>query len=294
MKSRLTGTVVIMSKFAVISNIKQLSKQYIRKIRNDQFCEIVFSRCFHINCHVNDLKSEKILDIASIAFNNETVIQHQIKLLEQKLADPYQLTIIDNSSDRQKSNKIRDVCVKCESPYIRLPQNPYNGVCPSTSHALALNWTYRNFLKRRNPCFFGFLDHDIFPVKNTSIIEYLIMQPIYGHLQQREEIWYLWPGFCFFNNEKICNDLNFLPENGLDTGGANWKKCFGKLKREQIVFPEHGYIKIGESDLLQDSSIEYIGDWIHLFNSSNWMGTQNNVEKFEIVMKKIQSFRREI
>jgi len=158
-----------------------------------------FQNCLHINCNNKELYDKNILDIVTVSFNNEYVISYQIKLLKRNILDPYFYTIIDNSVDSKKQKKILKLCKRFNIGYIRAPINPYTNNFPSASHGSTLNWIYKNYLKPRKANFFGVIDHDIFPIRSTRIISPLKKQYIYGHLQERKEIWYLWAGFCFFN-----------------------------------------------------------------------------------------------
>lgn len=92
--------------------------------------------------------------------------------------------------------------------YIRvLDRRRPNGY--SNSHAIALNWIWKNVAKKRKNNF-GFLDHDIYPVKEIDITDYVKTDPIYGKYYEAGGIWYLWAGFAFFNWEHVKNmPLNF-------------------------------------------------------------------------------------
>ena len=48
-------------------------------------------------------------------------------------------------------------------------KNHLNLIGPSYSHAAALNWTYKHVVKNRKPTYFGFIDHDLFSVKNIDV-----------------------------------------------------------------------------------------------------------------------------
>ena len=127
----------------------------------------------------------------------------------------------------------------------------------------------------QKPSYFGFIDHDIFPIKIHSIINILKTQNVYGHKQERGDYWYLWAGLCFFNYEKINNNLDFsttiINDIWLDTGGANFMKLYKNLKKDKILFPSHQYINIREGDSIQSQKIEIIGEWLHSFNGSYWL-----------------------
>ena len=224
------------------------------------------------------VKSSNELEIVTIAFNNDDVIRHQIKLIRKNLLDNYRYTVADNSTDPGKRARIFNICKECDVPYIKL--KPYSGLSPSVSHGMALNWIYRNYIRVKKPHFFGFIDHDIFPVTPHSIAAYLKESPVYGHMQQRalkgRDIWYLWAGFCFFDYDFVKNrKLDFTPTKGLDTGGRNWKSLYSHLNKYKIKVPQHRYEKFLPNNNISKvrDFYEYIGDWVHVFDASNWLGT---------------------
>lgn len=239
----------------------------------------------------NSKERENFLDIVTIAFNNSSVIEQQIFFLQKNLKDPFVYTVADNSSDPKAQKEIAHVCRDNRINYLRVAQSVIK-YGPSESHGRAITWVFENFIKKRNAKYFGFVDHDIFPTQGTSIISFLDGQPVYGLLQERKPKWYLWAGFCFFNADQTLNKIgNFRPGNGLDTGGKNWGSLYSKIDKNALKFPPQSYLKIvggklksigkkdGTQDLVRkDELVEKIGDWLHLFNASNWRGNYNKRE----------------
>jgi hypothetical protein len=265
-----------------------LRRLYLKKKELD-FYAIPFDKCLHDNCDIRELNDKNILDIATVAFNNPEVIGWQIRLVRKNLADKKLYTVFDNSSDRRASERIRDLCADERVAYVRLP---VNHLTRSSSHGSSFNWIYSNYFKKRMADYFGFLDHDIFPVKDTHLAPLLNRQPIYGHLQERRGLWYLWAGFCFFRSDHIKRKLNFLDGQiqgiGVDTGGMNWRPIYSKLNKGDLLFPKSRHEKIRESGnpstKLYDTSldmIEYVGDWIHLWGSSGYKTIRKKDERDE-------------
>ncbi len=231
------------------------------------------------------------LDIITVAFNNSKVIEQQIALLKNNLNDSFFHTIADNSSNQIVCKEIAGICLKHGINYLRIPQSVIK-YGPSESHGRAITWVFNNFVKKRSSKYFGFIDHDIFPIKKTSIVPFLDKQLIYGLLQERNEKWYLWAGFCFFNAEKTFKNINnFRPGSGLDTGGGNWNTLYSKINKQNIIFPRHTYKKIVRNKLIplgknensgslvkKDTLVEFVGDWLHIFNASNWRGNFNKIK----------------
>lgn len=79
------------------------------------------------------------LDLVTIAFNNEIVIDYQIKLIRKYFSDDYQYTVVDNSSDESRQKRIETICVENGVNYLLPPQNPFYGQLGSPSHGITLN-----------------------------------------------------------------------------------------------------------------------------------------------------------
>lgn len=228
-----------------------------------------------VNIH-GETEGVRKLDIVAIAFNNGDLVRHQIRLLRKNLLDEYCYAVADNSTDLEKQKEIFDVCMEYGVHYIRLGKLPayYSG---SLSHGMALNWIYKNYIRLRKPQFFGFVDHDIFPVRPHSIVKHLVKSPVYGHIQERHvgggPKWYLWAGFCFFDYGYVRDKkLDFMPALGLDTGGRNWRTVFSHLNKDEIDIPKHEYAKFAPEGRVSPSRgfYEYVDDWVHTFDGSGW------------------------
>ncbi len=231
-------------------------------------------------CLTRSLKNDKggrTIDLVSVGFNNPEVIERQIKLLKKNLKDKYVLLIADNSNDPGKRKKIKEICQKYNTGYISLPENPFSKK-PSLgnlSHGSALNWVYRNYIQKRPGRYFGFLDHDVFPYRKTKLLKYFRKLPVFGIKQSRTSTWYLWAGFCFFDKHFIANKpLNFLSvkygNELLDTGGGNWKPLYSRVDPNKLPLFKHRYLNLTGGNIAQHDMVEFFGDWIHLFNASNW------------------------
>jgi len=274
-------------------------KIYLKKKERD-FYAIPFERCIHSSCDAEPLKDREILDIAAVAFNNAEVIGWQIQLVRKYLKDPHSYTVFDNSNDDQRSAEIRNICAAERAAYVRLPKNHSTR---TASHAVAMNWIYKNYLKRRNAEYFGFLDHDTFPTKDTGLVDMVRTQGFYGHLQERGRIWHLWAGFCFFKANMMPKNLDFsngtIDGDVVEAGGMNWKKLYSKADRARVIFPSFRYEKIRESGNQSRSAIDetmdsvgIIGDWMHVFSSSGWkkLGDQDDRDdKIHAIISKLLS-----
>jgi hypothetical protein len=231
-----------------------------------------FSALTSINCANGLLPERRLVDFVTIAFNNERVIAHQIRLVKKYLRDPHHYLIADNSSEPAAQERICALCRQQGVSYLRLPPNPHMGRLASDSHGLAMNWVWEHFLRPRRADCFGFLDHDIYPIRATSVMSRLQAQPFWGHLQERGERWYLWPGLCFFSRSAVEGKrLNFRPIPGLDTGGGNWPVLYADRAVSQFEFPPRELRTLREGDCIQADRYEILGDWLHTYNASGWM-----------------------
>lgn len=180
--------------------------------------------------------------ITVIAFNNKDMLDMQYERLKACLTEPFDYLVADNSSSPQASRDIQAFCLEKGISYVRIPWNPLTNVRASGSHGIALNWCYRNITRVYKPKVFGFLDHDIFPLKETTITPHLDTG-FFGVVKTRRgPYWYLWPGFCFFNYERVRGfSFDFFPHHAgrdgsifLDTGGSNYYSIYRHIGRNAV------------------------------------------------------------
>lgn len=261
-------------------------KKILSKYALSKFFKTDLAEVRHFYCSIDKYpQNNKVCEIVCITYNNPELVKHQFSLLRKYFRGAYNFIIADNSSDENARVEIEKYCRSVHLGYISLPTNPYK--TGSMSHAASINWMVKNYIEFKQPAYFGFIDHDVFPVEPFSIESILNKQDIYGLLQERGSLWYLWAGFCFFAYNKIdISKLDFMPGtvNGvaLDTGGMNWNEVYSKLNKEQITFPTQTYQNLREGNVAQSDKLEIIGQWVHSFNGSYWM----KVEKKEHLLEK--------
>ena len=218
------------------------------------------------------------------------MIEYQIDLVKKFLIDSHNHIIADNSNQPKYKTEISDICKSKGVLYVSIPEIKLK---PSWSHAAAMHWVYVNVIYKRKPDYFGFMDHDIFPTRKTSIINNLWngvfgrVIPPYGtnEISENQKYWSLWAGFYFMKFsliEKVrLNKINFFPiylKNGLvlDTGGGLWNTVLYGLPLPDTLL-NYSQIKIKNNDkfLLQSDAYEQLGDWVHIVNLSNWYKANN-------------------
>jgi hypothetical protein len=232
--------------------------------------------------------------LVTVAFNNDFLINQQIKLVKKHITDKNFLHIIaDNSTDRKKRAAIQYACQREKVGYIALPYNIWHvqRKMVSYSHGFALNWMYYNVIAKNKPRYFGFIDHDLFPIKSYSVEEQLQHQDFYGYLNPRfPPAPYLWAGFCFYQLAAICNKrLNFLPAlaNGcyLDTGGANYAVLYKKANLNAMKFAKAKLVNIGNGKVIHKDYVQYFDEsWLHAINGSNWAKVGNKNEQLKKIL----------
>lgn len=271
-------------------------KQIIKKTYN-LFYKLLLLHKFIGGSHKNILFSKSNFIIMVIAFNNLEVLKMQHDNLKKFLKDPFDYVVADNGNKKEVSVAIKNFCKGNGISYVKIPRNPLTNIRASGSHGVALNWCQQNIIGKYKPRYFGFLDHDIFPLKDVSITQNLNLG-FYGAVRTRKEpYWYIWPGFSFFTFEKVGGfSFNFFPHHAgrdgsifLDTGGSNYYSIYRKIGRENICEAKTKLINLNtRKDFIkgEDSSqtFEIIdGSWLHLRQiawreeSSNKLNDQESV-----------------
>ncbi|GHV56059.1 hypothetical protein FACS1894182_01850 [Bacteroidia bacterium] len=264
--------------------------------------QITMRRSFR-SCRSNLLSVESLpasnrqCDLITVAFNHVKTIEQQIYFVRKYIQGDYNYVVTDNSTDKAASKEIEALCMQNGVSYVRLPKNYLTKTRGgSYSHGTALNWIYRHIIQKRQPRYFGFIDHDLFPIRPVDPVETLVRQPLYGYLKEREVWWYLWAGFCFFRFDFVRHrKIDFLPAKPgtiyLDTGGGNWYSIYSQLDKNLLSWASYRYeLSSGypESDW-SDRTVEYLDDtWIHTIGASNWYGdTPDLLKQRENAVRKI-------
>lgn len=227
-----------------------------------------------------------MIALATIAFNEPRLISEQIRLLQENLEDPYYLQVWDNSSRQLAGDEIEKVCAASETQYMKV-------TTPGQMHHHALNVAQEFLLNFDDEPYVGFLDHDIFPVRSTTLIDKISEAGFYGVGQRHPATGhlYIWPGFCFFSREWLDGrPLDFSgyrdgdKRNDGDTGSNLWP-LFQEEDWEKMFRPHHAHRFIRRPDQygLQSFGYEEIGDWIHFTNGSHWMNVPNQAERDKLL-----------
>lgn len=280
-----------------------LLKTLIKKVSNIIY-KILLLHVF-LKTKDKDMQINKTnLMLVVVAFNNLDILEVQYRYLKNFLTEQFDYVIADNSNKIESSKNIKEFCKENKISYVKVPWNPLTNVRASGSHAIALNWITKNIIRKYKPTFWGFLDHDIFPIKRTSVLENLD-KGLWGAIRTRKEKWwYLWPGFCFFEYEKVRKyNFNFFPYHAdkdgltfLDTGGSNYLTVYQKLGRENLREAKSKIINLNTNMELkkgEDSSqtFELINShWLHLRQIAWRKESFNKMSELENIIKKSQDY----
>ena len=240
-------------------------------------------------------EGNKHTDIITVAFNNAQIIPLNVEYVEKYYQDDHTHIIADNSSDPKSADLIRKFCEENKVAYIRVPKNHLNIFSGSYNHATALNWVYKYVVRKRNPAYFGFIDHDLLPTKPISLVNLLDVQHIYGPLRKRGEYWYLSAILSFFDYLYVKDKkVDFLPvkydnEHYLDSGGGNWSDIYSKMNMSEIHFCEERMENFREGNNRHQDQVEIFDDmWLHTINGSYWK--KISVQKENIITELIQKY----
>jgi len=253
--------------------------------------------------------NKTFIDLITVAFNNPKIIEYQIKLFKKFIKGSYTQIICDNSNNEEKAKAIRNICESHDTTYINITgTEKASGF--SDSHGRALNRIYKNIVKVRQNNF-AFFDHDILPIKELTIEDYLKNTDIAGYIVERANIWYPWAGFGFFKYDYLKNlKLNFrryrifniFKAEGADTGSGNWYPLYSKYDRSKVNETKEELWNIRENrpateneregKVIQESMIQYFFDrtWLHTECASEWIDCKG---KNELIYKMLEEILKD-
>lgn len=250
-----------------LSNFLLLSPfiDMIKEFRNDFFCNQYIAKA-----SLSPLPQEQFVSfknkpvIGLVAFNVPQLIEWSLKVNMVYLKE-VNFMVFDNSSNLACRKEIQKICEERKVPYVSLPINVVKH--PSRSHGLALSWIFNNVIKKMEPSFFGFIDHDLFALQEIDLVKMMSDAPFYGVLKESPWSWNLWAGFSFYRYEAIKPyPLNFLNDrpNGLDTGGRNWHVLYTHFNKGDLAFPTYERRELTDSSTGLSFDLDLIDEkWLH-------------------------------
>ena len=274
-----------LTEFSATEWLKLLPIQYaLKQVRNDAWLAIYKNnRANNLRqflAEYEDLANENIALV--IAFEQPWALNWLLQMANRNVSDMTVL-VFDNSRNDSKRIEIEQVCKKNKAPYLALPLNPTRHV--NRSHGMAMTWVYHNVVRAINPRIFGFIDHDLIPVRKVSIADKLADQPVYGLLNQNKlGFWSLWAGYCFFDYAGTKGkSINFLYDfsRDLDTGGRNWKSLYRDLDRRQLRVATSDSVSMNVPSMENPRMVQFIDEhWLHIGGISYSYSSPENIEFF--------------
>ncbi len=174
--------------------------------------------------------SDDKMDIYVVTFNNPFMVEYQIYTLRHFFKAPFNLIIVDNNNQLypECSEQVKQICERENVIYLKAPDNYYQeagSFDPSMKLGTTISWIFHNCVKRREPKYFGILDHDCFLVKHLDIRDYLNEKGMYGRICKNDKGWNLHVTANFFRYDFVKHlplDFRASHQYTLDTGGANY------------------------------------------------------------------------
>jgi hypothetical protein len=243
-------------------------RAFLKQLRNDLLLTGYKNRkakyedqFIHDNQH---LSGQNILVV--IAFEQPQVLEWLFQLSKKNLKG-FHLLVFDNSKNNIQKNLIKEICNKNIIPYLELPDSFARH--PNRSHGLAMTWVFHRIIKKIQPLTFGYLDHDMYPIKPIKQADFFPKeQNFYGLINESTNYWNLWAGYCFYRFSSVSSKpLNFLYDfsRGVDTGGRNWPYLYQNSNKSLTKFADYSepVISLGDGNL--NMIIHLIDEsWIHV------------------------------
>jgi hypothetical protein len=243
----------------------------LKQLRNDARLAIYKSkRPKELSRFLADQKDLANKNIALVtAFEKPWALNWLLRMAKRNLSDTSVL-VFDNSRNASKRSEIAQVCRQNDVPYLALPANPTRH--GNRSHGMAMTWIYHNVVRAINPRIFGFIDHDLVPVRKVSMADKLSDQPVYGLLKVGKfGFWYLWAGYCFFDYAQTKDKpINFLYDfsRDLDTGGRIWNSLYCHLDRSKLHAARSEHVSVKVPSIESPRLVQFIDqDWLHIGGS---------------------------
>jgi hypothetical protein len=266
-----------------------------------------------VYCDTHPQKDEGHIDIVTVAFNDERLIDKQTNLVKKYIKDEHYTHIIaDNSTDRDKRRLIKNICIRKNIAYVPIPEHIHRLISTrifggALSHGAALNWIYYKILKEREAQYVFFIDHDMMPMNDYRISEVMKGQDFYGVKRDRINGWYVWPGFCGFRLSALSGvKPDFLPimvkNTFLDTGGGNYPVLYKHYDLKSIRFAPAKTCRIKKTEDTVKKDYSYHLDciqvidrcWLHIIQASNFAKIKGKDDMVDSVMDNLEKIREQI
>jgi glycosyltransferase involved in cell wall biosynthesis len=225
--------------------------------------------------------------IVVVAYNTPQFLIPQVECIRKYCTDPYDIFIVDNSSDLGAAENIKYHSERLGCLYVKTDASSLNG---SDSHSFAANLAYQMIKNQAE--WIAYFDHDLFPLKQFSLPEILGDKVIAGIGQIKNDKKYLWQGCLIINNTLVDKDLmDFSPnsEYRLDTGG-NLYKLIEKVSEERCIFFDERYVQNPNFTKSFYNFYTLINQemFLHCVNGSGWNPSEGQEERINSLMNTLK------
>lgn len=225
-----------------------------------------------------------MVGIVIITYNlSSEIFILQVQAIRKFCKDDFIIEVVDNSSDLEKAKDIKYHAEQLGVGYVKTFASSNNS---SDSHSFAANFSHQKFKDQYE--FLLYIDHDVIPVKEFSVVEILNGGHFAAGIGQGAKKKYIWPGMFMVSLERINRDLvDFSPnsEFNLDTGG-NLYKIIEQYGQENVIFFNESYHQNPYFNGSKYSHFSMINDgmFMHFVNSSEWCPVPNNQERISALI----------
>lgn len=229
----------------------------------------------------------RAVDVYITTFGNDWFIEYQIRLLRKLLTPNQTIIVVDTNQNLSPaiSEKLRETCLRMSGEnihnkviYLKAPENHYQEQQHFDSTmklGTTLSWLFHNVVKRRQPTYFGFLDHDCFLFRHFDPRPYLDKKGMYGTVSRNLPAWNLHVITNWFKLDYVEHlplDFRASYKHQLDTGGANYDILYRDKKMEDYVLPHIG-VRYTEEDICRKDAVQHHeiidNKWFHVAATSH-------------------------
>lgn len=202
----------------------------------------------------------------------------QVQAIQKFCKDDFDIQVFDNSTDQPIYEQIK---YHAEQLGLNYTKTFAGGKGSSDSHAFAANFAYQQVKDKYK--FVFFMDHDLIPVIEFSVIEILSGGHVMAGLGQGAKKKYMWAGAVMLANERIDTSIvDFKPssEFNLDSGG-NLYKIVDKYGDGNCIFFNEAYHQNPYFNGTEYNSFAMIkdGTFMHFTAASNWCVADRHEER---------------
>lgn len=253
---------------------------YNKAPNSSHICAEWYERYFNTKPEGIGTAPEGSTDIYITTFGNKWFVEYQIETLRKFFLSPFNIIIVDTNQNLHPeiSTHLLEICTREKVIYLKAPDNHYQEkqFFDSTMKlGTTLSFLFHNVVKFRKPRHFGFLDHDCFLFRPTTIHNLMRGKDIYGTVCRNIPKWNLHVITNFFEFKAVEHlplDFRASYRHGLDTGGANYDILYAGRNMEDYVLSHIGVRYMEEDISLKDRVQHYEvidNRWMHMCASTH-------------------------